>query len=208
MNIGEKLLDLRKKKGLSQEEAAESLGVSRQTISKWETNQTTPDFDKIIPICKLYDITTDELLTGTKVQKEDNTSKSGKFNLKKKAKGISLSILIYIIAVAWIMITIPVFKMNPIISSAIFLLICGLATFIIVYVCMVYKTKEKKCDTYEEALIKKINNIISLIVLVIYLFISFTTMAWHITWIIWIIYGLIEEVVKLIFMLRGINNEK
>ena len=48
--IGEKLLELRKKKGLSQEEVAQELNVSRQTISKWETDQSTPDFDKIIPL--------------------------------------------------------------------------------------------------------------------------------------------------------------
>ena len=50
MSLGERLLDLRKKKGLSQEEIAGLLDVSRQTISKWETDQSTPDFDKIIPI--------------------------------------------------------------------------------------------------------------------------------------------------------------
>ena len=53
MSLGQRLYDLRKITGLSQEKAAEQLGVTRQTVSKWETDQTTPDFDKIIPICKL-----------------------------------------------------------------------------------------------------------------------------------------------------------
>ena len=66
MDIGEKLFELRKGKGLSQEEVAEKLNVTRQTVSKWETNQSTPDFDKIMPICELYGITTEELLTGKK----------------------------------------------------------------------------------------------------------------------------------------------
>ena len=61
MNLGEKLLSLRKKKGLSQEEVADILHVTRQTISKWETNQSMPDFDKVVPICDLYEISTDEL---------------------------------------------------------------------------------------------------------------------------------------------------
>lgn len=61
MSLGEILLDLRKKKGLSQEEAAEQLHVTRQTISKWETGQSTPDFDKLVPISRLYDISLDEL---------------------------------------------------------------------------------------------------------------------------------------------------
>ena len=66
LNIGEKLFELRKEKNLSQEEVADKLNVSRQTISKWETNQSTPDFDKIIPICELFEISTEELLTGKK----------------------------------------------------------------------------------------------------------------------------------------------
>ena len=45
MDLGNKLLTLRKQKGLSQEEVADNLGVSRQTVSKWETDQSTPDFD-------------------------------------------------------------------------------------------------------------------------------------------------------------------
>lgn len=61
MSLGEKLLSLRKKKGLSQEEVADLLHVTRQTVSKWETDQSTPDFDKVVPICKLYDISTEEL---------------------------------------------------------------------------------------------------------------------------------------------------
>ena len=61
MSLGQRLYDLRKITGLSQEKAAEQLGVTRQTVSKWETDQTTPDFDKIIPICKLYNITAAEL---------------------------------------------------------------------------------------------------------------------------------------------------
>lgn len=66
MNIGEKLFELRKNKNLSQEEVAEKLNVTRQTVSKWETNQSTPDFDKIIPLCELFEISTDELLRGKK----------------------------------------------------------------------------------------------------------------------------------------------
>ena len=66
MNIGEKLYELRKGKNLSQEEVAEKLNVTRQTVSKWETNQSSPDFDKILPICELFEISTEELITGKK----------------------------------------------------------------------------------------------------------------------------------------------
>lgn len=66
MTLGNRLYEMRKEKGLSQEKAAEVLGVTRQTISKWETDQSTPDFDKILPLCELYEISTEELLTGKK----------------------------------------------------------------------------------------------------------------------------------------------
>ena len=66
MTIGERLLNLRKEKNISQEELADILGVSRQTISKWELDQTTPDFDKLVPLCEYFGITSDELLTGKK----------------------------------------------------------------------------------------------------------------------------------------------
>ena len=57
MTIGERLLNLRKEKNISQEELADILGVSRQTISKWELDQTTPDFDKLVPLCEYFGIT-------------------------------------------------------------------------------------------------------------------------------------------------------
>ena len=69
MSLGTRLYDLRRSKHLSQEDVADKLNVTRQTISKWETDQSTPDFDKIAPLCELYDITTEELLTGKQEEK-------------------------------------------------------------------------------------------------------------------------------------------
>ena len=70
-NLGEKLFELRKAKNLSQEEVADKLGVTRQSVSKWETNQSTPDFDKIVPLCELFEISTDELLIGKREDKKE-----------------------------------------------------------------------------------------------------------------------------------------
>ncbi len=207
MTIGEKILNLRKTKNLSQEEVADKLNVTRQTVSKWETDQSTPDFDKIVPLCKLFEITADELLTGQKEEKEpviiDVEDKK-----KKHAMGIGIGVLIYFIAVVWIMIAIPVIRMNPILASAIFLIFCGIATFIIVYVCIAYKIPKTKVEEKEDKLVKQVTDILSIIFLIIYLIISFQTMAWHVTWIIWIVYALVEQIVKLIFMLRGDKYEK
>lgn len=64
MSLGEKLLYLRKKAGLSQEDVAEKLGVSRQTISKWETDQTVPELIKAKLLSQLYNVSYDYLISG------------------------------------------------------------------------------------------------------------------------------------------------
>ena len=62
MNLGNNLFKARKKAGLSQEIVAEKLGVSRQTISKWETDETVPDIYQSKKLAKLYNLSLDELI--------------------------------------------------------------------------------------------------------------------------------------------------
>ena len=62
MNLGNSLFHARKKCGLSQEEVAEKLGVSRQTISKWETDETIPDIYQSKKMARLYDVSLDSLI--------------------------------------------------------------------------------------------------------------------------------------------------
>lgn len=63
MNLGNNLFNARKKSGLSQEDVAEKLGVSRQTISKWETNETLPDIRQAKRMALLYKLSLDELIS-------------------------------------------------------------------------------------------------------------------------------------------------
>ena len=67
MTIGEKITHLRNAYGMSQETLAEKLSVSRQSISKWEMDQTQPQIDKILLICEIFGITTDELLFDNRI---------------------------------------------------------------------------------------------------------------------------------------------
>lgn len=203
MNLGEKLIELRKAKHLSQEEVAFKLNVTRQTISKWETNQSTPDFDKINPLCELYGITPNELLTGEIV---GNNQPVNRKNTKKRAQGIGLAVLLFFISVIWLMISIPFLKINPIVGTAVFLLICGVAVYIIIYTSITYK--QEKNEVVENKLFNSIEKILSILTVCIYLLVSFLTGAWHITWIIWIIYALIIEVVKLTLDIKEDKDEK
>ncbi len=133
MDLGKHLYELRKTKNISQEEAAEKLNVTRQTISKWETNQSQPDFDKIIPLCNLYGITTEELFGKIKTNKiDDNTEEN--MNLKKRsALIVSISIFLYFIAVIWIILTSTTSWINENLMISIFMLICAVATVMLVY---------------------------------------------------------------------------
>lgn len=62
MILADKIIDLRKKAGLSQEELAEQLGVSRQAVSKWEGAQSTPDLERIIKLSQIFGVSTDYLV--------------------------------------------------------------------------------------------------------------------------------------------------
>lgn len=62
MTIADKISRLRKEKGLSQEAFAEALGVSRQSVSKWESGSALPDTDKIIAMSELFGVSTDFIL--------------------------------------------------------------------------------------------------------------------------------------------------
>lgn len=213
MTLPERLTKLRKLAGLSQEEVADKLEVTRQTVSKWETGQSSPDLDKVLPLCGLYNVTPDELLhdKGTegaeKEIAESNFARSEeqdeRIMAKKRLTGILGGVLLYFIAIAFIMIAIPVLGINSVASAAVFVVLFALATLIIIYSAIIYKKKSHKkvAKTKEEKVYKNIDSILAFSTLAIYLLVSFMTMAWHITWIIWIIYAVLSQIAKLIITL-------
>ena len=151
MTLPERLIKLRKLAGLSQEEVADKLEVTRQTVSKWETGQSSPDLDKVLPLCSLYNVTPDELLHegGTEeVEKEmakNNYERSEeqteRIVAKKKLIGILGGVMLYFVAIAFIMTSIAVFRLNPVIASAVFIMMLAAATLIIIYSAIIYKKK-------------------------------------------------------------------
>ncbi len=64
MNIADRIQSLRKAKGISQEELADKVGVSRQAVSKWESEQSSPDIEKVMILSDFFEVTTDYLLKG------------------------------------------------------------------------------------------------------------------------------------------------
>lgn len=95
MTFGEKLQKLRKTKGMSQEELAEQLGVSRQAVSRWELGTVTPDVANVVGISKLFNVSTDYLLN-TEFNKCDITLENKEEISKNKIRifsGVTISIL-------------------------------------------------------------------------------------------------------------------
>ena len=203
MTIGERLLNLRKEKNLSQEELANVLDVSRQTISKWETDQTTPDFDKIVPLCEYFGITSDELLSG----KKDIIEAKKEENRNSFARNMAIAIGLYIISVVFVVVADEIFN-QEIIGIALFFIVNAIATSLIVYSSIKYKSEKEneKEEKNENPIVSQVCGIIALVGVITYLIISFLTGAWHISWIIFIIMGLCCAIAKLLFSLKEENN--
>ena len=75
MSIADRIQSLRKEKGISQEELAEQVGVSRQAVSKWESEQSSPEVDKIILLSEYFGVTTDYLLKGKETARKEEKKK-------------------------------------------------------------------------------------------------------------------------------------
>ena len=101
MEIGKKIMELRKKNGLSQEELAEKVGVARQTISKWELGETSPDLKQSKELSKIFKVSLDELtdndIKDILVEKTSNTEKLAGLILKLIRVIVLLLILLPVI---------------------------------------------------------------------------------------------------------------
>lgn len=91
MALGEKLTNLRKAKGLSQEQLAEELNLTRQTISKWELNQSAPDIDYLLQLSNFFGVTTDYLIKGKQPEdiQETNSNLYGIDHLESKPSNLN-----------------------------------------------------------------------------------------------------------------------
>lgn len=203
MSIGEKIYELRKNKNMSQEELANVLNVSRQTISKWETGESNPDFDKIVPLCNFFEISTDEFLRGGNPVLEETLVRVSKRN---KALTFSLCIIIFFV----MCILDAIFEeigVNDVVIASISLAAMGAIAVILVYYFLSKSDEEviKKNNVNKKR--RLIHSILMLLTLIIYLVVSYF-FGWEYTWIIFIIGLLIVKVVDLILLLGDEKNEK
>lgn len=143
MNFSEKLLTLRKAKDLTQEQLAEKLDVSRQSVSKWESGQATPDLDKIVEISAIFDVTTDYLLKSSEIDdlsvKTEMLEKQQQMMLLREQKKqrtfecVMYSVAVYLIFFAAYFIGHYYFEIwNPSVIFSEFLI----ATAIVIFICV------------------------------------------------------------------------
>lgn len=109
MKFNERLVELRKQMGLSQEELGEKLMTSRQTISKWETGQSYPDFERLVLLSDFYDLSLDELVKGVDVSDVRDKGVTAKQLAGIESnidcfKSYTQSIMKYIVGLGWFMI--------------------------------------------------------------------------------------------------------
>ena len=111
MEIGQKIMELRKKNNLTQEELAELIGVARQTISKWELGETSPDLKQSKELSKIFKVSLDELtdnnIKDILVEKTSNTEKLAGIILK-----ILKIMIIFIIIAPLLLITLRIIFKN------------------------------------------------------------------------------------------------
>lgn len=100
MKIGDKLKEARLKKNMTQEEVAEKIFVSRQSISNWENNKTYPDIGNVIALSDLYEISLDELLKGSDNFMKHLEESTDLVKSNKKLIGIIILALITMVIIA------------------------------------------------------------------------------------------------------------
>lgn len=107
MKFNEKLIELRKKEGLSQEELGYKLNVTRQTVSQWELGQTTPEMDKLAEMSKIFNISVDELINELEITSNQNQviedQQIGDTSSKNN-KVVIIIVGLLIVVIVWILI--------------------------------------------------------------------------------------------------------
>lgn len=130
MRLSEKIMDLRKRSGWSQEELAERLGISRQSVSKWETGESIPDIDKIIRMSELWNVSTDYLLKDDDSGDQEQKTRQSRRQVSREeaedflalsreaAPRIATGVLLCILSPVCLMLLAVLSEKNPVFGNA------------------------------------------------------------------------------------------
>jgi transcriptional regulator with XRE-family HTH domain len=203
-NIAETIKTLRKRNGISQEQLAENLYVSRQAISKWERGETTPDIDTLVLLSQQFNISVDELISGQNIlENQDYISTTNPHkimqakNLKKKVNLIFIaSIILYILSPLTFLLNLS-YKNITLIFGGIIVIA---TTLMIIYSNLQHQYKELTEGKKDHKLSDNISGAVSILSAIIFLILGFLFDLWHPGWIVflfipfaWIIADLFES---------------
>lgn len=93
MTLGEKIQGLRKQQGLSQEALAERVSVTRQTISKWELDQSTPDLEFLAQLSDIFDVSSDYLIKSELTRPDELPFKKRSYRPSQKVRGVIFAVI-------------------------------------------------------------------------------------------------------------------
>lgn len=102
MQIDKRIFELRKERGWSQDQLAEKVNVSRQSISKWESAQALPEIEKVVELSRIFQVTTDYLLLDEADSKDVQPSWTNeeRANYNKEVRNFSIANILYILFLA------------------------------------------------------------------------------------------------------------
>lgn len=213
MTIGVKIQNLRKQKGLSQEQLAEAVGVSRQAVSKWEAEQSVPDIDKIILICDYFGVTTDYILRDEEMSCTETVQSTNKNEEEKDMDNKKKSTLLLTVAVMlYILCAVPIIIIPNQVGLVLLLVMVAVATGLMIFRSRLNSNdkrdeNEEKPPKPENPFLKAVKRCVWVLAVVVYIVISFSSGAWYITWLVFPITGAIIDVIKACFDLKDGDNK-
>lgn len=174
MSLGENLQFLRKKENITQEQLAEQLNVSRQSVSKWESDSAYPEMDKLLQLCNLFHCSMDDLVQKeiSQVYIEDKADYDNHFNEFSKYVSLAVGIILFGLSVMNLIYGINYFFANEIIKedlcSMFFLIFVVIGVAILVLMGIRHEDFKKKnpfiINFYKEEEIDKFNRKFSVMV--------------------------------------------
>lgn len=132
MSLGTKIYELRKEANWSQEELADRLGVSRQTVSKWELDQSVPELDKVQKICTVFGLSLDSLVYDIKKEVEDNSNSTNKN--KHTYRYLRICLLLFLAMIVSIPIMSELKVSNNIMSAIVTLILLFSLYYLVKYI--------------------------------------------------------------------------
>jgi len=136
MTLGERIASLRSEQRLSQGELAEKIGVSRQSVSKWETDASIPELDKIIQLCDLFSVSMDELVRGKgeeASEKDEMQPEEAPKMMPQPQKIVSTQKIIGFIlfAVGVLCVSLGLFAVRGLFYIGLYILLCALVCILV-----------------------------------------------------------------------------